>query len=143
MRLASRDPIRYAGGENLLAYVGGNPVRWVDPSGLEKFNILGHVVEIKINMNFLFFTKSNDLDGVGDSNFSTEYVYPGLSLGAGVAIKIDPPECRHYSPYIGFKNLGAGTNVYFDQNSGLRHQGLNLNIGISIGVPFGITVPSN
>jgi len=34
MRWMGRDPIEYEGGENLYAYVSGNPLRWSDPSGL-------------------------------------------------------------------------------------------------------------
>jgi RHS repeat-associated protein len=35
-RFTSRDPIGYAGGSNLYAYCGGNPVNFADPSGLER-----------------------------------------------------------------------------------------------------------
>ena len=35
-RWMSRDPIEYAGGDNMFAYVAGNPVKYVDPSGLAK-----------------------------------------------------------------------------------------------------------
>jgi len=38
-RFISEDPIGFAGGINLYAYVGGNPVMLVDPSGLEATSI--------------------------------------------------------------------------------------------------------
>jgi RHS repeat-associated protein len=34
-RWISRDPIGEAGGINIYAYVGDNPVTWIDPLGLE------------------------------------------------------------------------------------------------------------
>jgi hypothetical protein len=39
-RWLTRDPIGYAGGENLYEYCGGNPVGKIDPSGLEDHDAL-------------------------------------------------------------------------------------------------------
>ncbi|MBL7661753.1 RHS repeat protein [bacterium] len=36
-RWMSRDPIEYSGGDNMFAYVAGNPVKYVDPSGLATY----------------------------------------------------------------------------------------------------------
>ena len=48
MRWISRDPIGYEGGVNLYEYVGGRPIRFVDPSGLRwacaKHPATGHFV---------------------------------------------------------------------------------------------------
>lgn len=44
MRWMSRDPIEYEGGPNLYAYVSGNPVKLVDPSGLDE--VISSKVEI-------------------------------------------------------------------------------------------------
>jgi RHS repeat-associated protein len=41
-RWMSKDPILYDGGDNPYAYVGGNPVRWVDPDGELKRQSAGH-----------------------------------------------------------------------------------------------------
>ncbi len=40
-RFISEDPIRFEGGINLYAYVGGNPVNWVDPLGLINWGKVG------------------------------------------------------------------------------------------------------
>jgi|CXWL01.1.fsa_nt_gi RHS repeat-associated protein len=39
-RFLQSDPILYAGGMNLYAYVGGDPVNWTDPSGLGEDTIV-------------------------------------------------------------------------------------------------------
>ena len=38
-RYVEADPIGLEGGVNLYAYVGGNPVTWADPKGLDKYNL--------------------------------------------------------------------------------------------------------
>ena len=40
-RYIQADPIGLNGGANVYGYVGGNPVNWVDPDGLEKINLFG------------------------------------------------------------------------------------------------------
>jgi RHS repeat-associated protein len=38
-RWTSKDPILWGGGQvNIYEYVGGNPVHWIDPGGLSKFD---------------------------------------------------------------------------------------------------------
>lgn len=39
-RFLTRDPIGYAGGINLYAYTGNDPVNRADPSGLAQFNVV-------------------------------------------------------------------------------------------------------
>lgn len=39
-RFLQADPISYAGGLNLYAYVGNDPVNWTDPDGLAKNDIV-------------------------------------------------------------------------------------------------------
>ena len=47
MRWLNRDPIGYNGGENLYAYVNGDPVNYHDPDGLDATNNYKHPVWIK------------------------------------------------------------------------------------------------
>lgn len=48
-RFISEDPIRLAGGINLYAYVGNNPVNYTDPYGLCKWDDKGNQIELCID----------------------------------------------------------------------------------------------
>ena len=43
-RWINRDPIAYAGGDNMYMYVNDNPVKYLDPSGLDVINLSASAV---------------------------------------------------------------------------------------------------
>ena len=86
------------------------------------------------------------MQGVNGHNFSNNAVLPPLSAGIGVDISINPPSSDNYiSPFVGFgKNLSVGTNLVYDAKtySYSNTQGFNVSLGLSAGVPVGVTVPN-
>jgi RHS repeat-associated protein len=65
-RWLSRDPIGYEGGTNLYEYANSNPVRWVDPSGLEAEDIFLDVLTNPDVVNFSAGLGDSLLFGFGD-----------------------------------------------------------------------------
>ena len=71
-RWLTRDPLGEAGGLNLYAFVGNNPVNWVDPWGLKTiviittdiFNVLG--VKIEIGSHAAVYIDNNGDPGLYD-----------------------------------------------------------------------------
>jgi RHS repeat-associated protein len=145
-RFISEDPIGFSGGDvNLYAYVVNDPTNFIDPPGLKKFKVRGHDVIVELSVCFVAVCISNDLEGLSRNNVSVE-VLIGPSVGVGLDIKIDPPtptqRCPVVRPFVGIgRNLSIGTNVVHEPISGDRLQGINLSLGLSTGVPFGVQLP--
>jgi len=82
-RWLNRDPIREAGGINLYGYVGGNPVKWIDPQG-KSVGIILEVVVVAGGMYIALIHPAN-APGPGDS---VEYT---PTLGQDVAAVLAGP----------------------------------------------------
>lgn len=116
--------------------VGNNPANFVDPWGLYRFKIFGQTIDVSVSGTFLPVNSSWDL---GD-NVSINGIFPPVSVGFGLDIQINPPSTcdEYFSPYVGLgKNLAIGSNVV----NGKLH-GLNISIGLSGGLPFGVVLPN-
>jgi len=145
-RWTAKDPIKFLGGSvNLYGYLLRDPVNFVDLYGMFEFTALGHDFVIEASATFIALNLANNLEGITPENWSLALVI-GPSIGFGLDIRIDPPTptelCPVARPFVGLgRNLSVGTNVVHDPESGDRFQGLNISIGPSIGVPFGVQIP--
>jgi hypothetical protein len=123
-------------------HVGGNPLNGVDPLGLLRFQALGQTISVEFSGTFLPVNISWD---PRSNKISYNANFPPLSLGIGVDISINPPSpCEKYvQPYIELgKNLSLGTNlVSTDRDPFVRRQGLNISLGLSVGLP-GMIAPN-
>lgn len=81
-RWISEDPIGLAGGINLYAYVGNNPINYVDPWGLEECSLEeANRGECAIDMTPITATADRG-GGVGTSPFSSNFGNRGFDTGA-------------------------------------------------------------
>ncbi len=146
-RWAAKDPIKFSGGDtNLFGYVVSDPINFTDHIGLKKFTVLGHEVVVEFSGCLIFACIGNDLQGLRSLDHYSLDALVGPSAGFGLDVMIDPPEatrkCPVTRPFIGIgRNLALGTNLVHEPGVGDRVQGLNISIGPSIGVPFGIEIP--
>ena len=90
MRWINRDPIGYKGGENLYSYVGGSPVRWVDPEGLAPFGN-GSNRDIRIKPENGWLSPPNYCPPY--SSCDVDGVLPNLKDECSLPIKI-PDNCK-------------------------------------------------
>ncbi|MDZ4217648.1 MAG: RHS repeat-associated core domain-containing protein, partial [Methylobacter sp.] len=137
-RFISEDPIGHNGGLNLYAYVGGNPVMGVDPSGLLTLDEAnqhwrnGGGAPLKVDINTLDLSNVSKLPTGGRVNFignnfssvNDALVYGTVTLKAGPnntviggqdTYNFDPKSwspqtfIRNVETYIGSTYAGAGT----------------------------------
>jgi RHS repeat-associated protein len=131
-RFLQPDPIGYADGMNMYAYVGNNPLNWIDPFGLEKVKTLTRE-EFEIAMEPMIKEILKKPNGFF-SGFSTRinpYTYI-TGIDSGYHDGGDPSRNRSYN-YMGFVATGNNLNYYLQ---GILNKHLNYHESVNIIFPF-------
>ncbi len=118
-RFISSDPIGFVGGLNLYAYVGGNPVNEVDPSG----NIICGglcVTAIGIGVGFAFDYAIDSIRGSDNSSVATA---GNIAGGAAVAVT-SSTQVKPRTGISGGGPSGSGTSVASQLNHNAARRGL-------------------
>jgi RHS repeat-associated protein len=106
-RWTRKDPIRFDGGVNLFAYVGGDPASAIDPSGLlrgERYSTLEGAARAALE-EFLPYTRETGGEAGGflfqDPMGSFFYLDPELGSGGSVdfSANLGPSGCTHVGSY--------------------------------------------
>ncbi|MDP2392408.1 MAG: RHS repeat-associated core domain-containing protein, partial [Methylococcaceae bacterium] len=142
-RFISEDPAGFIDGTNLYAYVGGNPIMLVDPSGLAASEGAGRLNRVSVGATLLPFT--NAMVVVYDHSagfFPTSLAQVEVSntaLGAGLSFSFDTGLQASKVPpgqELGFQ-LGQSRYLSFGTNSALNSFDVNLGVGIALpGIGF-------
>ncbi|MGH8635294.1 MAG: RHS repeat-associated core domain-containing protein [Burkholderiales bacterium] len=140
-RYLQSDPIGLAGGLSTYAYVGGNPISYVDPTGLWY-----------LDLNFTGAATGSTGPGgtigiqVGTSGLNFYYGF-GLGLGKGASLTVNPDDlpCENSvsvgvtvsggKPLMGIP-VGAQGSVMSDMEGNISPDfsfGLGLGFGVSLG----------
>ncbi len=143
-RFLSQDPAGIAGGANLFAYAGGDPINNVDPSGKTTAT-----VSINLSFSLGFLTVQAQVGFAVDDSGDVGFFYAGgggatapsgIQAQAGVGFSLSNAQTINdlAGPFTNASaGLGDGVDVQVDGYTGSSDHGQVTGYGGSVGVGFG------
>jgi RHS repeat-associated protein len=132
-RYITPDPICFAEGINLYAYVQNTPISWIDPLGLKAFEMtiwIGGGVGHFIVGGGLYNVTITDLENGKSTLYTMKVFGVGVGLpsfrGSSRAIKFEADDCRTSDSFDGFGYIG----------------GLSAEVTVGVKVGGGIKIPN-